>query len=234
MKSRQAPAVRMAVLASGNGSNLQAIIDRVKSGTLAVNVALVISDQPRARALERARAARIETRLISPVDFSGPEDWNEAISSALTDARIDFVVLAGFMRIIGTAVLDAFPGRILNIHPSILPKYPGLDTYARVLAAGDKEHGTSVHFVTEQLDGGPLIAQAVIPVSKADDEQSLRTRIQATEHWLYPLVLGWIASGRVVMRESATWLDGKRLAEPLRFTEDGPDTPATAVRPAAT
>jgi len=230
---QQLPAARIAVLASGNGSNLQAILDQVEAGVLQATVALVVSDKPGAKALERASAAGVETRLIAPADFPDRDSWNREIATALLEARVGIVILAGFMRIIGRAVLEAFPGRILNIHPSILPNYPGLHTYEKALAAGDSHHGTSVHFVTEQLDGGPLIAQAILPIAAGEDEQSLRARVQAAEHWLFPLIIGWLAAGRVEMRDSGTWLDGELLQLPVQFTENGPQRLAADVKPSA-
>lgn len=222
MKADQPAAARIAILASGNGSNLQAILERVASGELPVTPALVITDVPGARALQRAATAGVATRVIAPGDFPDRAAWNQAIAAALKSANVSLVVLAGFMRIIGAQVLEDFPGKVLNIHPSLLPRYPGLNTYQRVLAAGDNKHGTSVHFVTEELDAGPVIAQVVLPIREHDDEQSLRQRVLAAEHWLYSLVIGWLATGRVEMRSSGAWLDGKVMDDPVRFSESGP------------
>ena len=216
------PVPRIAVLASGNGSNLQAILDRVAAATLRVTPALVISDVHDARALRRASTAGVATKVIAPGDYVSKDAWNEAIAIELLAAGVSLVVLAGFMRIIGAQVLAEFSGRILNIHPSLLPRYPGLNTYKKVLAAGDSWHGTSVHFVTEELDGGPVIAQAMLPVDAQDDESTLRQRVLTAEHWLYPLVISWFADGRLEMRAAQAWLDGKALPEPVRFAETGP------------
>lgn len=212
--------MRVAVLASGEGGNLQAILDASAAGRLRVNPVLVLSDVPAAPALGRAENAGVATSVIQPRQFSTKIQWNRAIADALEEARVELVVLAGFMRIIGDAVLEQFKGRIINVHPSLLPRYTGLDTYARVLAAGDGEHGASVHFVTRELDGGPVIAQAVIPITQHDDESSLRRRVQAAEHWLYPLVIAWFAAGRIAMRANAVTLDGRQLAAPVRFSEN--------------
>ncbi len=222
MSLRQASATRIAVLASGTGSNLQAILDAVRNGSLKAIPALVLSDVSNAKALDRARAAGVRTAVVAPRDYEGRAAWTEALSCVLQEAGIDLVVLAGFMRIVGARLIEDFCGRMLNIHPSLLPAYRGLDTYRKVLAAGDAWHGTSVHFVTEELDAGPVIAQARIAIRDREDECALRQRVQAAEHWLYPLVIGWYAAGRLDMREAAVWLDGKRLDQPLVFPESGP------------
>lgn len=220
--SQRPQRTRLAILASGTGSNLQAILDAVRDGSLPAQPALVLSDVANARALERAREAGVRTAVVAPRDYADRAAWNEALSAVLQAAGIDLVVLAGFMRIVGPRLIGDFPGRMLNIHPSLLPAYRGLDTYQRVLASGDAWHGTSVHFVTEELDAGPVIAQARIAIRDGEDESALCQRVQAAEHWLYPLVIGWYAAGRLEMREAAAWLDGKRLDEPLAFPESGP------------
>ncbi len=213
---------KIAVLASGNGSNLQAILDRVAAGQLEVRVAVLISDVESAPALQRAVAAGVPTHVVAPCEYPDRSTWNLALARALQGAEVELVVLAGFMRIVGHEVLEAFPGRILNIHPSLLPRYRGLNTYQRVLEAGERTHGTSVHFVTAELDGGPIIAQARIDISSDDDEDSLRRRVQSAEHWLYPEVIGWHAAGRLEMRDEAVFLDGRLLEKPVVFSESGP------------
>lgn len=214
--------MKVAILASGSGSNLQSILEQVAKGALNIRPALVVSDVAGARALQRARDAGITTRLIAPGDYADRSAWTCALSAALSDAQVELVVLAGFMRIVDRQLLQDFPGKVLNIHPSLLPRYRGLHTYRRVLAAGDSEHGSSVHFVTEELDGGPVIAQVRLAVRDGDSEQSLRARVQTAEHWLYPLVIGWFAAGRLRMRDEQAWLDGEPLTEPVVFAETGP------------
>lgn len=214
---------RLAVLASGNGSNLQAILRQIAAGALPATAAMVISDVHNARALQRADAAGVPSQVIAPGDFPDKHSWNEAIAAALESAGVDLIVLAGFMRILGQPVLARFAGRVLNVHPSLLPRYPGLKTYQRVLAAGDKEHGSSVHFVTEQLDGGPVIAQVVLPILGNDDALTLQGRVVGAEHWLYPLVIRWFVSGRIEMRGSRVWLDGRALGGPVRFAGSDPE-----------
>lgn len=216
------------MLASGSGSNLQAIIDQVRSASLRVDPVVVISDVQDAYALTRAREAGIAHEVIDPRDFADRGRWSQSLAEALLARRAELIVLAGFMRIVAGNLLDAFPGRVLNIHPSLLPRYRGLDTYRRVLEAGDDFHGTSVHFVTEELDGGPVVAQARIRIGADRDPERLKARVQAAEHWLYPKIIGWFAGGRLRMHEDAAWLDGTRLTNPRVFNEDGSPEPARA------
>lgn len=219
--------MKIAVLASGSGSNLQAIIDQQLAGKLPVVVALVISDVPGAHALARAEHSGIECKVIKPGDFENRQLWTEALVTALRESGIQLVVLAGFMRIVDPALLDAFPGRVLNIHPSLLPRYRGLDTYRRALKAGDSHHGTSVHFVTEELDGGPVIAQARLRIGDERNPEHLKKRVQAAEHWLYPRVIAWFAADRLAMQAGAVWLDGTKLSAPRVFSEAGEALAAT-------
>lgn len=218
--------MKIAVLASGSGSNLQAILDQQQAGNLRINIALVVSDVPGAHALTRAERAGIDRKVIDPHEFENRQQWTAALVAALREAGIQLVVLAGFMRIVDSALLEAFPGRVLNIHPSLLPRYRGLDTYRRALEAGDSHHGTSVHFVTEELDGGPVIAQARLPIGDDRDPKRLKVRVQAAEHWLYPRVIAWFAADRLAMRAGAAWLDGTRLSAPRVFSEAGQELPA--------
>lgn len=220
-------AMPIAVLASGRGSNLQAILEHVEAGRLAARVAIVVSDLHDAPALRRARDAAIPAQVVSPADFPDRDAWTEGLAQVLQRSGVQLVVLAGFMRVIGPRLLDRFPGRALNIHPSLLPRYPGLDTYRRVLAAGDTEHGTSVHFVTPELDGGPVIAQVRLAISDTDDETTLLRKVQRQEHWLYPKVIGWFVNGRLEMRENSAWLDGKKLEQPVRLPAIQPTTAGT-------
>ncbi len=221
-------AMALAVLASGEGTTLQSILDHIERGQLTACVRLVVSDRPDAIALERARRAGVPVRVVSPLAYGNREAWTAALTLVLQQAQVELIVLAGFMRIVGTGLTAAFPGRILNIHPSLLPKYRGLNTYQRALASGEPEHGSSVHFVTPELDGGPVIAQVALDISRNDNEDSLRRRVQAQERWLYPEVIGWFADGRLAMRNDSVILDGVPLRAPVRLLprEAGQSNPA--------
>ena len=207
--------LRLVVLASGRGSNLQAIIDAAVQGRLAARIAAVISDRAHAFALQRARKAAIIAQALAPKDFADREAYDAALADLVASHRPGLVVLAGFMRVIGGLFVRRFTGRILNIHPSLLPAYPGLDTHKRVLEAGERETGASVHFVTEALDAGPLIAQARMPIRPGDRARDLAARVLELEHVIYPQVIGWFAAGRLEMREGRAWLDGAALDPPI-------------------
>ena len=209
------PPLPIAVLVSGNGSNLQAIIDAAAGGTLDARVVQVVSDRPGVPALERARAAGIPATTVRPADYPDREAWTAALGRALDASGAGLVVLAGFMKVLDAALVRRWAGRMLNVHPSLLPKYRGLHTHRRALEAGDEVHGTSIHFVTEELDGGPVILQARIPVRPGDDEASLNARIQAREHEVYPEVIGWFASGRLSLGPDGIVLDGRPLDAPV-------------------
>lgn len=202
-----------AVMISGRGSNLQALIDRIATGKLPLDVRLVISDRPEAEGLVRARGAGIKTQVLPPVD-STADIYGAALCNAIDAEAAELVILAGFMRILGKSFVQHYRGRLLNIHPSLLPKYRGLHTHRRALAAGEQMHGCSVHFVTEELDSGAVVAQATVPVLPEDDEAALRARVQQREHLLYPEVVGWFATGRLQLQDGRAMLDGKPLDEP--------------------
>jgi phosphoribosylglycinamide formyltransferase-1 len=209
------PPLQLAVLVSGNGSNLQAIIDAIAAGRLNARIGLVASDRGDAYGLERARAAGIPTAVVSPRDYPDRAGWNDALGRLLDRSDAALVVMAGFMKVLDAGLVRRWPGRMLNIHPSLLPRYRGLHTHRRALEAGDAFHGTSIHFVTEELDGGPLVLQARIPVLPEDDEESLNARIQAREHQIYPEVVGWFADGRLALGEDGVLLDGRPLEGPV-------------------
>ena len=196
---------RLAVLVSGRGSNLQAIIDAIANGRLDATIALVMSDRSAAAGLERARAARIDTRFLNPREFSDRREFDRAIVSALETKAVDLVCLAGYMRLVGAPLLETFHSRILNIHPSLLPAFPGLDAQRQALEHGVRITGATVHFVTAELDGGPIILQSAVPVRSDDTVEDLSARILAEEHRIYPeairLVLagGWSIVGRRVV-----------------------------------
>lgn len=211
---------RLVVLISGSGTNLQAIIDAIDDGELEAEIGLVLSNRSGAGGLERARRAGIATAVVSHRDFPDRESFDRAMIEHIDAARPDTVVLAGFMRILSPLFVRHYQGRLLNIHPSLLPRYPGLDTHARALANGDREHGCSIHFVTDELDGGPIIARAPIPVLPNDSGESLSNRVRAREHQLYPLVLRWRSEGRLQLTEAGVTLDGQLLKETGYQLED--------------
>ena len=197
------------VLISGNGSNLQALID----SSLASNfkIAAVISNRPNAFGLQRAERDNIPTRVIDHTSFDSRDAFDSALGDAIEEFNPELIVLAGFMRILGSEFVNRFEGRVLNIHPSLLPKYPGINTHQRALDAGDEEHGVSVHFVTADLDGGPVIAQERVPVLKDDTAEMLAARVLEKEHLVYPKVVSWYANGRLEMQEGNAVLDHEVL-----------------------
>ncbi|MEQ3635901.1 phosphoribosylglycinamide formyltransferase [Alcanivorax sp.] len=202
---------RLAVLISGSGTNLQAIMDARQHGNLDAEIAVVFSNRANAAGLERASLAGIPTASLDHRDYPSREEFDQAMINLLTPYAPDTVVLAGFMRILSSVFVRHYAGRLINIHPSLLPKYRGLNTHARALEAGDGEHGCSIHFVTEELDGGPLIAQAPLPVQTNDTVDSLSKRVQQREHYLYPQVLQWRAQNRLELTDNGVLLDGKPL-----------------------
>lgn len=209
--------LNIVVLISGSGSNLQAIIDNISAGRLKARIAGVLANKADAYGLIRAQQAGITTAVLSHADYASREDFDAAMMQQIDSWRPDVVVLAGFMRILTPGFVQHYEGRLLNIHPSLLPKHKGLHTHRRALEAGDKEHGCSVHFVTAELDGGPVIAQAVVRVSADDNETLLNERVHKSEHRIYPEVLVWMAEGRLVYRDGHPWLDNKRLETPTRI-----------------
>ncbi|CRI55843.1 phosphoribosylglycinamide formyltransferase [Pseudomonas sp. CCOS 191] len=200
------------VLLSGSGSNLQALIDSNSASDSPVRIRAVISNRADAYGLERAKAAGIDTAVLAHTGFDGREAFDAALMALIDGFAPDLVVLAGFMRILSGGFVRHYQGRLLNIHPSLLPKYKGLHTHQRALEAGDAEHGCSVHFVTEELDGGPLVVQAVVPVATDDTEQTLAQRVHLQEHQIYPLAVRWFAEGRLRLGEHGALLDGQPLA----------------------
>lgn len=199
------------VLISGNGSNLQAIIDACKQKLINGTIRAVFSNKADAFGLERARDAHIPAHALEASQFASREAFDRELVQEIDAYAPDVVVLAGYMRILSPGFVSHYSGRLLNIHPSLLPKYPGLHTHRQVLENGDEEHGTSVHFVTDELDGGPVILQAKIPVFDGDDEDDITERVQTQEHAIYPLVVSWFVDGRLEMRDNAAWLDGVKL-----------------------
>ena len=200
------------VLLSGSGSNLQALIDSCRSEDSPVRIRAVVSNRADAYGLQRAAAAGIDTAVLAHTGFDGREAFDAALMARIDGFAPDLVVLAGFMRILSGGFVRHYQGRLLNIHPSLLPKYKGLHTHRRALEAGDAEHGCSVHFVTEELDGGPLVVQAVVPVTSDDTAESLAQRVHQQEHQIYPLAVHWFAEGRLRLGEHGALLDGQPLA----------------------
>jgi phosphoribosylglycinamide formyltransferase 1 len=212
-----AEAARVVVLISGRGSNMRALAERSADPEMGYQVAAVLSDRPQAAGLELASALGIPARAVIP-DPAAPRAAYEAVlAAAIEEFAPAVIVLAGFMRILSAPLVARYTGRILNIHPSLLPKYPGLDTHRRVLAARESEHGATVHFVTEQLDAGPLIIQGRVHVDAGDDAQRLQARVHVIEHRIYPLAVRWYCSGRLRYGEGRAWLDGKPLSAPVQY-----------------
>ncbi|EIC20406.1 phosphoribosylglycinamide formyltransferase [Thiorhodovibrio frisius] len=204
------------VLISGSGSNLQALIDGQQGGDLPIVIRAVISNVPDVRGLERAEAAGISTAVLNHRLFDDRAAFDTALMALIDSFDPALVVLAGFMRILTPDFVRHYLGRLLNIHPSLLPKYQGLHTHARALAAGDSEHGATVHFVTEELDGGPPILQARVPVLPDDDDDRLAARVLKQEHKIYPEAVRWFASGRLCLDpDKRARLDGKLLTAPV-------------------
>jgi phosphoribosylglycinamide formyltransferase-1 len=206
------------VLISGQGTNLLAIHAAAQEG-LPIELRAVLSDRPAAPGLERARELGVATAALPPAGFPDRAAHDAALADRIDAYAPALVVLAGYMRILSPAFVRRYAGRLLNIHPSLLPKYPGLHTHRRVLEAGDTEHGATVHFVTDELDGGPAVARVVVPVLPGDTEQTLSARVQAREHTLYPTVLGWFATGRLACRDGRASLDGRPLDGPLTLED---------------
>ena len=200
------------VLISGSGSNLQAIIDACSSGFIPGKISAVIANKADAYGLVRANEAGISTQLLSHKSYNSRDKYDAALIDAIDQHCPDLVVLAGFMRILTPAFVQHYHGRLLNIHPSLLPKYQGLNTHQRAIDHNDSEHGCSVHFVTEQLDGGPVILQAKVPVFSDDDAQTLAERVHEQEHRIYPLVVRWFCQNRLQQQADQAMLDGNVLA----------------------
>ena len=207
------------VLISGAGTNLVAIAEATRRG-LPLAIRAVLSDRPAAVGLERARVLGIPAAALASQDYPDREAYDAALAARIEGYAPRLVLLAGYLRILSPAFVARFAGRLVNIHPSLLPQFRGLHTHERALAAGVAEHGATVHFVVDELDGGPRIAQVRVPVVPGDNERSLAARVLAREHVLYPAVLGWFASGRLEWRDGAAWLDGRRLAEPVQLRDD--------------
>jgi len=207
--------LRLAILISGRGSNMEAVAHACRNGSIDAAVGVVISDRDGAPGLEIARELGIATEVVSWKSFADRSAFERALAGTIEAHRAEVIVLAGFMRVLSPDFAHAYEGRLINIHPALLPKHRGLHTHERVLAAGDAEHGASVHFATAELDGGPVVLQSRLSVRPQETASDLAARVLATEHVILPRVLGWMASGRLTWREGRGWLDGRPLEAPL-------------------
>ena len=202
---------RVVVLISGTGSNLQALIEAGNQPGCRFSIEAVISNNPRVAGLERAGRAGIATTVVNHREFAARSDFEQVLLSAIDAHEPDLVVLAGFMRILGADFVAHYLGRMLNIHPSLLPKFPGINTHQRVLEAGERRHGATVHFVTTELDGGPVIAQETVSVLEDDTVAALAARVLEREHRLYPRIVAWFAAGRLRLVGNCAVLDNRVL-----------------------
>ena len=208
-------ACRTVILISGSGTNLQSFIDKVDAGDLDLELCLVFSNRPDAFGLERAKKAGIPTACIEHGDFADRESFDRAVASVLDQYAPELIVLAGFMRILSPWFVQHYEGKVLNIHPALLPKYPGLNTHQRALDAGDEWHGSTVHFVTEELDGGPRILAGRLRVDPTETADELQHRVQAIEHQIYPEAAGLVGSGRVRFEEGQALVDDVVVNSPI-------------------
>jgi phosphoribosylglycinamide formyltransferase-1 len=205
------------ILISGRGSNMRSIVRAVRAGVIPARIAAVVSNRPDAAGLDYARSEGLTTRVVDHTAHAGRREFEAELFGEIERLRPGLIVLAGFMRVLTAEFVARFSGRILNIHPSLLPRHRGLRTHQRALDAGDGEHGVSVHFVTAELDGGPVIAQTVIPILTGDTADTLASRVLALEHRLYPEVVRWFCEGRLECTTDTVRLDGRVLAEPIRL-----------------
>ena len=211
--------MRIAVLVSGNGSNLQALIDAQHGKQLSGQIVGVLSNKADAYALRRAEDANIATAVISHQNFPNRESFDVAMHQQLLAWQVDLVILAGFMRILTPEFVSKWQGKMLNIHPSLLPFYKGMNTHQRVLNTGDRLHGCTVHFVTAELDAGQSIAQSVIQVSLQDTAESLAQRVHQLEHFIYPQVEQWLCNGQLTWKSGQAYFNQKPLQYPIQFAQ---------------
>jgi len=209
---------KLVVLISGNGSNLQAIMDAIACGEISASIAAVISNRADANGLKRAEASGIPTRIIEHTAYQSRESFDQALQELIDSFQPDLIVLAGFMRILSDPFVEHFKNRLINIHPSLLPRYRGLNTHQRDLQNGDQQHGASVHFVIPELDAGTVFLQGVVPIREGDDETALTQRVHRIEHVIYPRAVKWLAEGRLRFNAAGILeLDGIPLREPVRI-----------------
>ena len=210
------------ILISGRGSNMESLLNAVASGLLPVRVAAVLSNRPDAKGLQTAAAAGVVTRVVDHKQYPDRETFDAAMSEAIDEFSPDLVVLAGFMRILTSGFVERYAGRLMNIHPSLLPSFQGLHTHQRALEEGVRIHGCTVHFVTPSLDHGPIIVQAAVPVLDGDDESTLATRVLAQEHRVYPLAVRWFAEGRLRLVDGRVKLQAEQNADPALISPAAP------------
>lgn len=199
------------IVISGSGTNMVAIAEQVKSQQLEAKISAVICNRPEAAGVQKAKDRDIPVEIVDHTEFNSREDFDIALMRAIDEYDPDLVVLAGFMRILTPSFVQRYEGRMLNIHPSLLPKHKGVNTHKKALEAGDAEHGVTIHFVTEDLDGGPNIIQAIVPVLDGDDEVSLSYRVQQQEYVIYPIAIKWFIEGRLTMKQGLSYLDNQAL-----------------------
>ena len=210
---------RIGVLVSGGGTNLQSIIDQIHLGDCPANIECVISNIADVYALTRSEQANISHYVISHKDHNSRASFETALIKTLEKHEVNTVVLAGFMRVLENTFISHFSGRILNIHPPLLPKYPGLHTHQRALNSGDSSHGCSVHFATAELDGGPVIIQASMPVLEDDSAESLAKRVLEKEHIIYPMCVRWLCEGKIHYQDGNAYFEGNKITKPLQLDE---------------
>ena len=209
------PRLNVVVLISGEGTNLQALIDAEKTGKINTRIQAVFSGRPEAPGIERANRANIPTHCLASSDFPNRETYELELASHIDSYEPGLIVLAGFMKVLGAGFVNHFCGKIINIHPSLLPRYRGLDTHRRVLEEGDEKHGATVHFVTEELDGGPRIIQYCIPIKVKESEAELAQRVHEGEYIILPQAVAWLASQRLTLEGSNVILDDQKLEGPI-------------------
>jgi phosphoribosylglycinamide formyltransferase 1 len=217
------PRQPIVILISGRGSNMRALIERSQAADAAYSVAAVISDRVDAGGLGIARHLGVAARALPQPKGTERADYDKSLAAAVAEFSPALIVLAGFMRILSAEFVERFAGRILNIHPSLLPKFVGLHTHQRALEAREAEHGVTVHFVTEQLDGGPRVLQARVPIVPGDTEATLSQRVLIQEHIIYPLAVNWFCQGRLRFEAGKAWLDGRPLNEPVQIGDLEPE-----------
>lgn len=210
---------KIGVLVSGGGTNLQSIIDKIHLGDCAAEIECVVSNVADVYALTRADKANIPHHVISHKEFTNRAEFEQALVKTLDSYDVDVIVLAGFMRVLESTFISHYPGRILNIHPSLLPKYSGLNTHQRALNNGDSSHGCSVHFATTELDGGPVILQASVPVLDGDDAEILAKRVLQQEHIIYPKCVQWLCENRIYYQDGCAYFDKQVLTTPLQLEQ---------------
>lgn len=212
---------RLGILISGRGTNLQAFIDACANDKIAAQISIVISNKPNAQGMQRAATAGIPVACVDHRDYETRESFDQALVDELQRHEVDLVILAGFMRILTPVFITRFRGKLLNIHPSLLPKYPGLNTHQRALDAGDKEAGVTVHFVTQELDGGPPVLQATVPVMSGETAETVADRVIGFEHVIYLIAVRWILQGRLQLQAQGAILDGEPIpASGIAFAEE--------------